>query len=602
MLCRIRLLLLLAASFVLTPGIGLAQQPGQQPRSPEQAMQVLAVVNGQQITRDEVAQQALRRFGEMVIESVINNQLILAECQKQGIQVTADDVTQELERRAKKFGRSVESYVELIRSERGIDEHKLRNEVIWTKLALQRLAASRIEVTEDQIATRMQSDFGPRVQVRAIALASENEARQILAQAQANPEQFSRLAMDHSIDPQSASVGGLLPPFFQNMDEPVLEQAAFALQPGQLSPVIQMADQFIVLKCERTWPARELTREQEVLARQRIKDELRDSNLEEAAEALFKHMQETSEIVNVINDPELRGQMPGVAAMVNGQRITLDYVREECLRQFGADVLASEISRTLIMQQMQEQGVNVTDEDLQKEIARAAAERGFVAENGTPDVQRWMQFVTNGDDSAIEVYVNDEVWPTVAMKKLVSRTVQVTEEDLQRGFEANFGPRVRCLAIVLDDQRSAQLVWDMARQNPTEQYFGELAHQYSIEPASRANYGEVPPIQMHGGRKVLEEEAFRLQPGEISGLIPVGEHWIVLWCKGRTNPVVQDYDVVKDELYRDILEKKLRIAMAEEFERLQTTAQVDNFLVGTSQPGADQVRAARSGMQQAPQR
>jgi hypothetical protein len=35
-------------------------------------------------------------------------------------------------------------------------------------------------------------------------------------------------------------------------------------------------------------------------------------------------------------------------------------------------------------------------------------------------------------------------------------------------------------------------------------------------------------------------------------------------------------------LYRDIHEKKLRLAMGEMFEQLQTHSRIDNFLAGTS--------------------
>jgi parvulin-like peptidyl-prolyl isomerase len=572
-----------------------AQQPQSSPATADDnRMQVLAVVNGQQITREQLSQEAVRRFGELVIENMINNQLILAQCQSQGIKVTAEDVNNELDRRAKKFGMSIEKYIELIGQERGVDEAKLRNEVIWTELALRRLASTRAEVTPDKIEARMDSEFGPKVQVRAIALNDETRARQVLAMAEANPEQFSRLAIDYSVDANSASVGGLLPPLRRNMGEPVLEQAAFALTPGAISPVISLADQFIILKCERQYPASELTEEQAAIARQRIADELREASLGDAAADMFKAMQEKSEIVNVINNPELSQKMPGVAAMVNGQKVTMEQVYDECLNKFGRDVLQSEINRTLILQRLQQDGLSVADEDLQREMARAAVEFGFVRQDGTADLDRWIANVTQNDSSKIEIYVNDEVWPTVAMKKVVARNVSVSDDDMQKGFEANFGPRVQVLAIVLQDQRTAQRVWEMAKANQTEKYFGELAHQYSVEAASRANYGEVPPIQMHGGRKVMEEEAFRLKPGDISGLIPVGQNWIILWCKGRTTPVVQEFDAVKDELYRDILEKKMRIAMAEEFERLLTTSQIDNFLVGSSQPGGDAVRAARN--------
>ncbi len=588
-ICTTSLFLVTTAQYLV------AQQPQTNPAAgTENRMQVLAVVNGQQITRDYLTNEAVRRFGETVIENMINNQLIMAMCQSKGIAVTPQDITDELDRRARKFGMSIEKYVELISQERGVDEQKLRNEVVWTELALRRLASESTQITPEQVQTELDSEFGPKVQVRAIALGDEARAQQVLALALANPEQFSRLAIDYSVDPNSASVGGLLPPLRHNMGEPAMEQAAFALSAGEISPIIPLADQFVILKCERQYPASELTEQGAVMARQRIMDELREASLGDAATDLFKQMQEQSEIVNVINDPELSKKTPGVAATVNGHNITMVQVEDDCLDKFGRDVLQSEINRTLIMQRLQKDGLSVADEDIQQEIGRAAVEFGFIQQDGSPDVNRWIAMVTQNDSSKIEIYVNDEVWPTVAMKKVVTKQVSVTDEDMQMGFEANFGPRVQVLAIVLQDQRTAQRVWEMAKSNQTEKYFGDLAHQYSVEPASRANYGEVPPIQMHGGRKVMEEEAFRLNPGDISGLIPVGQNWIVLWCKGRTTPVVEQFDAVKDELYRDILEKKMRIAVAEEFETMQSTSQIDNFLTGTSQPGDAAVRAARN--------
>ncbi len=198
----------------------------------------------------------------------------------------------------------------------------------------------------------MNAEFGPKVQVRAIAVESGDKAKRVLAAARANPEQFSRLAIDYSVDPNSASVGGLLPPLRRNMGEPVLEEAAFALQVGQISPVLQVADQFIILKCERHYPASELGEEQAVMMRQRIREELRESHLGDAAARLFQTMQDQAEIINVINDPERSKQMPGVAAMANGRQITMTEVSEECLKRFGRDVLKSEINRQLIMQRL----------------------------------------------------------------------------------------------------------------------------------------------------------------------------------------------------------------------------------------------------------
>jgi parvulin-like peptidyl-prolyl isomerase len=165
--------------------------------------------------------------------------------------------------------------------------------------------------------------------------------------------------------------------------------------------------------------------------------------------------------------------------------------------------------------------------------------------------------------------------------------VPVTKEDLERGFIANYGPRVRCRVIMVTNQRRAQEVWEMARaelqkKNPDPEFFGRLAEQYSVDP-SRAVQGRVPPIQRYGGMSQLEDAAFALKPSELSGLIAVGDRFVILYCEGYTEPVKVEMADVKDVLNDDIQQKKLHMAMAEEFNRLRESAQIDNYLTGTSQ-------------------
>ncbi|MDP6447609.1 MAG: peptidylprolyl isomerase, partial [Pirellulaceae bacterium] len=248
----------------------------------------------------------------------------------------------------------------------------------------------------------------------------------------------------------------------------------------------------------------------------------------------------------------------------------------------GKSVLEGEINRHLLLQALRQKGIAVNQQDIDYEIARAADSFGYVTDDGKPDVQKWINDVTNGDRSQIDLYIRDAVWPSVALKKLVGGRVKVTEDDLRKGFESNYGPRVEALAIVVGSQREAQKVWQMARDNPTDEFFGQLANQYSIEPTSKANYGRVPPIRRFSGQEHLEKEAFRLEPGELSGLIAVDDRFIILRSLGQTKPMVDGVDDVRAELQRDMLEKKLRLAMAEEFDRLTKNAKVDNRLARPS--------------------
>jgi hypothetical protein len=309
---------------------------------------------------------------------------------------------------------------------------------------------------------------------------------------------------------------------------------------------------------------------------------LREHKLRSVAGGYFLQLQKNAQIENVYNDPARRQQLPGVAALVNGQQITIRELAEQCIERHGEVVLEGTVNRRLIEQACKKANLVVSDREMDEEITRAAESSLPPKKDGSPDVEGWLKAVTQKQGISVDLYRRDSVWPSVALRKMVIGRVEVTQEDLQKGFEANYGPRMRCRAIVLGNARQAQKVWELARQNPTVEDFGRLATEYSIEASSRALQGEVPPIKKNGGQPILEKEAFALKPGELSGIIQAGDKFVILYCEGQTDPVKIDFGSVRDLLFADIHEKKLRLAMAQRFEQLQDEASVDNLLAGTS--------------------
>lgn len=595
LLCPPNALALAAIGIALccnTPSNALAFQQNA-PQAAGKRIPTLATVNGRSISRQQLAKETMRRFGSDVLESIINKLLVMNELQQQGIQITEGDINNAIVEKAEKFGMSAERYMKLIQTRRNVSSDRYKNDIVWNELALRRLAEAAIEVTPEELAKRLEYEFGAKVQVRQIALADLQKARLIREQLDSAPESFEKIAKSHSIDTNSASMGGLLPPVRRNSGFPQFEKVAFGLQVGQISDVVKFEDTFLIMRCERIFEAEELTSEQTATVHERLMEEIARDKLRDSAVELFKELQESAQIVNVMNDPKLAKQMPGVAAVVNGSKVLKNQVAEECITRFGKMMLDVEITRSLLVQALEDSGTAVDQGDLNREIDRAATAAGFADSQGKVAVAQYLASVTSNDASKIDFYIEDQVWPSVALKALVEDKVNVSEEDMQKGFEANFGPGVEVLAIVLQDQRTATKVWKMAAANPSADYFGQLAHQYSIEPASKNNYGEVPPIQRFSGKTELEKEAFSLSEGERSKVIQIGEHWAILYCKGFTNPKVSDFDAVKEELHANILEKKMRLAMGEEMQRVQTDAQIDNYLTGTSQTGKAMVRSAR---------
>lgn len=546
---------------------------------------IVAMVNGEKILRDELATECIRRFGEIALEGEVNKRLILAACKDAGIQVTDDEVSAEIKRMADRFGLSIDRYLSMLRNERDISEPKYRHDIVWPMLALKKLATKTQHVAPEELERALESEFGPMVQVRMIACRSREKAEQALAKARANPAQFDRLAKDLSEDENSAATRGLIPPVRRHVGEPTVEQAVFQLKVGEITPILNVADQFLIFRCERHIPPRELTEEQKAQVREDLLVRLQEDKLKAASGEIFQTLQSKAEVVNVFNDAEKKKAMPGVAATVNGQPITMRDLGEQCILRYGKEVLEGEINRKLLNQALKKRSLEVSQADLKLEIGRAAESFGFVDAAGKPDLDRWLENVTKQSGANVDMYVRDVVWPSAALKKLVDSTVEVSQEDLEKGFEANYGPRVEVLAIVLANQRSAHEVFDLARRNPTDKFFGELANQYSVEPVSKANFGQVPPIRRWGGQPTIEQEAFALKPGETSGVIAAGDKFIILRCLGFTKPVVREVSEVQDELERDLREKKMRLAMNSEFDRLREAGQIDNFLDRTMQNG-----------------
>lgn len=549
------------------------------PKAEKPKHDVMALVNGHDISRKDLTQACLERHGKEVLESLVNKSLIENHCRKRGITITTAEIGAEINRMAERFQLGREQWLEMLEQERGVTPEEYARDIVWPTLALRKLAAADIQVTEAEKQKAYEQEFGEMVRARLIAVESPELAKQLQANLQSDPDSFARTAIEHSIDVNSASVGGLIQPIRRHVGDPNIEKAAFQMQIGEISQVIPVANQYVILKCEGRIPARQLDPQQ---VQQQIVDKIRDEKLRQVANQLFAKLQSTATVQNVYNNPQLRETMPGVVATVNGDRISMKQLGDECLLRHGEEILESEISQLLLRQSLRKARLSVTDADLEAEVRHAAELAGIIDKQGNPDLKTWYQAITKEQGITKEEYLNNAVWPSAALKKLTEQSVEVTQEDLQKGFEANYGERVRCRAIVLGSMRRAQEVWDKARHNDSADYFGDLAEEYSVEPTTRTLRGEVPPLQRYGGQPQLEEAAFQLEPGQLSGIIQTGDKFIILRCEGRTERMDIDMQEVEDILRRDIYEKKLRMAMSEKFEELRANSRIDNYLAGTS--------------------
>ena len=99
---------------------GAQQASAELPRAERPKHDVMAVVNGQDIRRDALATACCERFGNEVLEGLVNKRLIMHYCRNRNINVTDQEVDAEIDRMAKRFKIGKEQWLQMLENERGI--------------------------------------------------------------------------------------------------------------------------------------------------------------------------------------------------------------------------------------------------------------------------------------------------------------------------------------------------------------------------------------------------------------------------------------------------------------------------------------------------
>ena len=351
-----------ASLLAALPAVVWAAAPAGPPKPKnEEVLQVVARVNGEDITRNELAEECVRHYGEDVLERMTKKLLIIQECKRRGIEVTQEEVNAEIHRMATRFKLPVDQWLKLLKAERGSNPSQYSNDIIYPTLALRKIAEGQLDVSEAELRIEWEKYYGPSVKARMIACKSAEKAQRLYAMVKAKPDDFGTIAKNESEDANSASVNGMVNPIRRHLGYKEIEDAAFQLKPGEISPVIQVAEQYVILKCDGQIPAQNVSFED---ARPLLEESVNESKLRVAAGDLFTELQQKAKVVNIFNDPVKKKENPGVAALINDLPVSILELGEMCIDRHGEEVLEGTISRRLIEQECKRRQIKVTEEEM----------------------------------------------------------------------------------------------------------------------------------------------------------------------------------------------------------------------------------------------
>jgi hypothetical protein len=284
-------------------------------------------------------------------------------------------------------------------------------------------------------------------------------------------------------------------------------------------------------------------------------------------------------------------------AIVNGQIITRQQLADECVARKGQEILDTLVARMLIEQAMRGSKLEVTAAEIDAEIDAVAWA------TAKADREKWLRILDKERGISPVQYARDIIYPALALKKLAAKRVQITPQDLKEAYQANFGERLRCRMIMVDNIRAANEVWAELQRNPGG--FERLAKERSTDSGSRALGGMLPePIARYASPREVSIAVFKqlvdgnpddrdskgnpIKPkdGAFTGPIQLHEAaWLIIKreelipAKGGEHGKFED-PLVQSQLKEIMFEVKQNEAVTRLFEDLMRVSTIDNKLTG----------------------
>ncbi|MBS3995647.1 MAG: peptidylprolyl isomerase [Alkaliphilus sp.] len=193
----------------------------------------------------------LQAVQENVLEKLINDTAIISYMKNNKIEIE----TSEIEERYADYMERIKDQTEANEffAEHGIDEAFIK-EQIKTDLYMNKFyenLSKELNLSEEKLKEYYEQNKEEyrNIQVKAshILVDKEEEAKDILNKIQAGQD-FSELAKEFSKDPGSAPQGGDLGFFSKDMMVPEFDEAAFNLQPGEISEPIKTTYGYHIIK------------------------------------------------------------------------------------------------------------------------------------------------------------------------------------------------------------------------------------------------------------------------------------------------------------------------------------------------------------------
>lgn len=282
------------------------------------------------------------------------------------------------------------------------------------------------------------------------------------------------------------------------------------------------------------------------------------------------------------NNPELMRLGNGIAAIAEGQIITVQELRRELepiiprlraesrnaqefserIDELSKEVLQNMIDRIIIVQAAEDKGLMIPQSYIDQEY-NAVISRDF-----GDDRRRFLDYLKSRGETPRDYRKNiyKRVVVNVMRQEMRRSQSEISPERIEDFYVKNKlrfyqGESLHLRQIILSPMADEGLVTlrqtakQVLRELEGGANFGDLARKYSQDEMSRRG-GDWGWIARKDIRTELSDVAFSLQPGEHSEPVELGESIFILFAEDkraeRIQPITQVRDIIEDVLVGEI--------------------------------------------------
>jgi hypothetical protein len=220
--------------------------------------EVVATYNGNgQVTREELGEFLIARYGADKLDLLVNRRILDKACRERAVTATPEEIEEGLNADLAVYKVDRKAFVEKVLSKEKVSLYEWKEDVVRTRVLLTKLCRDRVTATEDDVQKAFEAYHGERLECRLILWPPDQEkfALQEYARIRDSEAEFDKAAKHQASGVLSAK-GGKIEPFGRHtLGDDALEREAFKLQPGEVSTLVGTPQGNVVLKCDRRIPA-----------------------------------------------------------------------------------------------------------------------------------------------------------------------------------------------------------------------------------------------------------------------------------------------------------------------------------------------------------